>query len=143
SSARVLRAWGPQRVVGTSLGLLAGAALVAAADVLGPVLLPAVVVMIFAAGLGIPWMVVAVVTTRQRQTPARLQGRAAAATNLALNLPQLASTPTGAALVTVLDYRLLLLAAFGVLSSCAVVLLRASRRTTDDLSAAQGRAVRR
>src|SRR5699024_9602065 len=59
TSARVLRAWGPQRMVGTSLGLLAMAALVAAADVLGPLLLPAVVVVIFAAGLGIPWMVVA------------------------------------------------------------------------------------
>lgn len=143
TSARVLRAWGPQRMVGTSLGLLAMAALVAAADVLGPLLLPAVVVVIFAAGLGIPWMVVALVTTRQRHTPPRLQGRAAAATNLALNVPQVISTAAGAALVTMLDYRLLLLAAFGVLGCCAVVLLRASWRVTDDLVVIPDRTVRR
>ena len=128
TSARVLRAWGPQRVVGISLALVAVASLVMAADVLGPLLLPAAVVMIAAAGMGIPWMVVALVTTRQRQTPPRLQGRAAAATTLALNLPQLASTAAGAVLVTVVDYRLLLLAAFAVLGCCAAVLLRGARR---------------
>ncbi|WP_022919048.1 MFS transporter [Ruania albidiflava] len=128
TSARVLRRFGPQRAVGISLAILAVVALACAADVLGPALLPLVVVALFAGGMGIPWMVVALVTTRQRLTPPRLQGRTAAATNLALNVPQLISTGAGAALVAVLDYRILLLLAALVLACCGGVLLLGRRR---------------
>ena len=135
TSARMLRRLGPQRVVGTSLAILAGTALVCAADVLGPALLPAVVVALFAGGTGIPWMIVALVTTRQRLTPPRLQGRTAGATNMALTVPQLASTGAGAALVAVVDYRILLLAAAVVLACCGALLLLGRRR---DVSPAVG-----
>ena len=128
TSARVLRRFGPQRAVGISMAILAVVALACAADVLGSALLPVVIVALFAGGMGIPWMVVALVTTRQRLTPPRLQGRTAAATNLALNLPQLISTGAGAALVAVVDYRLLLLLAALVLACCGGVLLLGRRR---------------
>lgn len=127
TSAKLLRRWGPQRVVGTGLGVLGFAALVAAGEVLGPVLLPAMIVAVFAAGAAIPWMVVALVTTRQRLTPPRLQGRTAAATNLAMTVPQIASIATGAGLVTLVDYRIPLLAACLVLVACSATLLRAAR----------------
>lgn len=128
TSARVLRRFGPQRAVGISLAIIAVVALACAADVLGSALLPVVIVALFAGGMGIPWMVVALVTTRQRLTPPRLQGRTAAATNLALNVPQLVSTGAGAALVAVVDYRLLLLLAALVLACCGGVLLLGRRR---------------
>ena len=127
TSARLLRRWGPQRVVGTSLGVLGIAALVAAGEVLGWVLLPGMIVAVFAAGAAIPWMVVALVTTRQRLTPPRLQGRTAAATNLAMTVPQIASIAAGAGLVTLVDYRIPLLVACLVLMGCAAALLRAAR----------------
>ncbi|WP_147916209.1 MFS transporter [Ruania zhangjianzhongii] len=127
TSARMLRRWGPQRVVGTSLGVLGISALVAAGEVLGSALLPAMIVAVFAAGAAIPWMVVALVTTRQRLTPARLQGRTAAATNLAMNVPQIASIAVGAGLATLVDYRIPLLVACVVLVACAAALLRAAR----------------
>lgn len=123
TSARMLRRFGPQRVVGMSLAILGFAALACAGDVLGPALLPLVVLALFAAGAGIPWMVVAMVTTRQRLTPPRLQGRTAGAANLALTLPQIASIAAGAGLVSVVDYRILLLVACLVLVGCAAVLL--------------------
>ncbi len=128
TSARMLRRFGPQRAVGISLAILAVVALACAADVLGPALLPVVVVALFAGGMGIPWMVVALVTTRQRLTPPRLQGRTAAASNLGLTLPQLVSTGAGAALVVVVDYRILLGVAALVLAGCGAVLLLGRRR---------------
>lgn len=128
TSARVLRRWGPQRAVGTSLGILGLAALACAPDTLGPAAIPVVIIALFAGGMAIPWMVVALVTTRQRLTPPRLQGRTAAAANLATTVPQIASIAAGAGLVALVDYRILLLVAFTVLASCSLVLLRAARR---------------
>lgn len=61
-----------------------------------------------AVGFGVTWIVVAFVTLRQRLTSARMQGRTAAATMLALNVPQAAVTFVGAALVTIVDYRWLI-----------------------------------
>ncbi|WP_026819188.1 MFS transporter [Arthrobacter castelli] len=61
-------------------------------------------------GLGIPWMIVAYVTLRQTVTPMRLQGRAAAAGNLAFNVPQVMTSVLAAAIVGFIDYRVLVLA---------------------------------
>ncbi|UFU07327.1 MFS transporter [Ruania halotolerans] len=124
TSAMVLRRWGPARTVGTSLGVLAVASVAFASDAIGVPLLPAAVVAITVAGAVIPWLMVAMITTRQRLTPPRLQGRTAAATNIAMTLPQLVSIAAGAALVAVVDYRALLAVAAVVLGGCAIVLLR-------------------
>ncbi len=93
-----------------------------AVDYLGIVLMPFALVGVFFAGVGIPWMVVATTTTRQRATPARLQGRVGAAMNVALTVPQLASLATGAGLALILDYRLLIVGAGLVMLACAASL---------------------
>jgi hypothetical protein len=74
-------------------------------------------------------MVVGMVTLRQRLTPPRLQGRTSAATNMALNGPQVAGTATGAALIAVVDYRVLVAAMTVTILTCAIVLL--SRRVAE------------
>jgi MFS family permease len=59
-------------------------------------------------GLGLPWVIVGTMTLLQRATPAHLQGRAYCAAELAIGAPQTLSIAAGAALVTVMDYRLLI-----------------------------------
>jgi hypothetical protein len=59
-------------------------------------------------GLGIPWAYVSHATVRQRTTPGALQGRVAAACNLAFNGPQTVMTAVGAGLIAVVDYRLMI-----------------------------------
>ncbi|WP_156252979.1 MFS transporter [Pseudactinotalea terrae] len=61
-----------------------------------------------AVGFGVTWSVVAFVTIRQRLTAPRMQGRTSAASNLAINLPQALLTLVGAAVLAVIDYRLLI-----------------------------------
>lgn len=79
-----------------------------------------------AAGTAIPWAFVALATTRQQLTPNHLQGRTAAATGLALQAPQLVSTGVGAALVALVDYRLLIVLAAVVIGLAGLWLLRAA-----------------
>lgn len=56
-------------------------------------------------GLGLPWIVVAVLTLTQNHTAAELQGRVSAAVGVLLFAPVALSTGLGAALITVADYR--------------------------------------
>ncbi|WP_324653384.1 MFS transporter [Georgenia sp. H159] len=81
-------------------------------------------------GLGVPWAIVAFVTVRQRETPPRLQGRVAAATNVALNLPQTLATLAGATVIGLLDYRVLVAATIGCTLVAAALCLRTGRRPT-------------
>lgn len=104
TAAKVIGAWGEVRVFG--LGIL----------ILGFGFLPGVVpnVVVFALGLtaigfGVTWSVVAFVTLRQRLTPARLQARTGAATSIAINLPQTLVTVFAAAIIGVVDFRILVL----------------------------------
>ena len=60
------------------------------------------------AGLAGPWLSVAGVTAFQRRTPAAKMGRVFGVLRLALTIPQAASLAIGAALITVVDYRVLL-----------------------------------
>jgi MFS family permease len=62
------------------------------------------------AGLAGPWLSVAGVTAFQRRTPAAKLGRVFGVLRLALTIPQTASLAIGAALITVVDYRVLLVA---------------------------------
>ncbi|GLI28271.1 MFS transporter [Agromyces rhizosphaerae] len=71
-------------------------------------------------GLGVVWVIVAYATHRQRTTPARLQGRVGAAANLAINVPQTLATLLGAALLGIVDYRLLIVANVLVVLGAAV-----------------------
>ena len=71
-------------------------------------------------GVAVPWTIVAYTTLRQRLTPATLQGRVASASNMAMNGPQTIGTALGAALIAIVDYRLLVIAMGVVIAACAV-----------------------
>jgi MFS family permease len=76
---------------------------------------------------GIPWMFIGMVTLIQRSTPGPLQGRAFAASEFALGVPQTLGIALGAGLVALLDYRLLLLVQAGVTGATGVYLLTRMR----------------
>jgi len=59
-------------------------------------------------GLAGPWLSVAGITAFQRRTPAAKMGRVFGVVRLVLTIPQTASIGIGAALITVLNYRVLL-----------------------------------
>jgi MFS family permease len=70
--------------------------------------LPLVLAGVIVTGFGIPWAVVAFMTSLQTRTPQHLQGRAFSAADAAVTVPQTLSIALGAALVAVVDYRLLI-----------------------------------
>jgi MFS family permease len=90
--------------------LVALALLVAAAAclLLIPSWLPVVMAAMGVLGLAIVWFNVGAITLIQRQTPAGLLGRVDAALTIAITVPQTVSIALGAALVAVVDYRVLL-----------------------------------
>jgi Major Facilitator Superfamily len=71
-------------------------------------------------GAGLPVAVVAVITLIQRATPAELQGRAYSAVSVLIAAPQTLSIGLGAALLVLIDYRVLLLAMAAVMGSAAI-----------------------
>ncbi len=109
---------GETRTVGAALGLFAVSSIGFASTSLAAVAVGAVL-----GGVAIPWLIVGFVTARQRFTPARLQGRVSAATQLAMTGPQTVSIAAGAALIGVVDYRLLIAATATVIAVPAVWLL--------------------
>ncbi|WP_152188831.1 MFS transporter [Georgenia satyanarayanai] len=133
TAARVLGRVGEARAVAGGLATMALG--MAPLLLVGGLDAPAVVTLTVAAaglavlGLGVPWAIVAFITLRQRMTPARLQGRVSAATNIALNLPQTLVTLGAAAVVGAVDYRVLVaVTVAGVLAASALA-LRAARPT--------------
>ncbi|HEX3648293.1 MAG TPA: MFS transporter, partial [Pseudonocardiaceae bacterium] len=119
-ATRVMRRFGEARTVGIGLALVGIGAVALTAPALVPVLAGTIVL-----GFGVPLFVVGWATGLQRYTPARLQGRTNAAANLMLTVPQTASIGLGAALIAVVDYRILLLVIFlGMAASGAVLLVR-------------------
>ncbi|PSL01196.1 putative MFS family arabinose efflux permease [Haloactinopolyspora alba] len=128
TAAWVIRRLGEHATIGVGL------ALIAAGFATG--LVPSVAVVGTGSavlGLGVVWMVVGLVTLRQRLTPARLQGRVSAATTMAFNGPQTVGIATGAALIAAVDYRILVAVMAGAVAACAVLLvLRAGRSRSLD-----------
>ncbi len=88
---------------------------------LGPVLAG---VILF--GFSLPWLVVALYTLLQRLTPPELQGRAFSAVDVIIGPPQILSIALGAALVNIVNYRILL-AGMALTAGLAAVSL--ARRT--------------
>lgn len=91
--------------------------------------LPVFVVAAFLIGLAIPSIVVGFTTICQRLTPATLQGRVSAARNMALNGPQTIGTAVGAALISIVDYRILMLGMGAGIACCAIPM---SKSTIDE-----------
>jgi MFS family permease len=104
TATAAIRRHGEVRAAGFGMTVFAVGALLMADSAL-PVVLAGKVLF----GLGLPWIVVAMLTLLQRETPGHLQGRTYAAAELAIGAPQTLSIALGAALVALIDYRLVLL----------------------------------
>jgi MFS family permease len=118
TAGALLRRIGDVRSVGLGLGLFG------VGDLLFVVpSLPVVLVGFAIAGVGITWAVVGFTTALQMRTPLAIQGRVSAASELSLSLAQTASIATGAALSTLVDFRILLVAMATVVAVSAVYLL--------------------
>lgn len=121
SAAWILRSLGDMRTVGLGLGLFGvGDSLLVIPS------LPIVLLGFTLAGIGITWAIVGYSTALQLRTPLVIQGRVSAAADISLNIAQAVSIAAGAALSTVVDYRILLLAMGTVVIASATYL--ATRR---------------
>jgi MFS family permease len=96
--------------------------------------LPLVLLAGAALGVCLVWINVGAVTLIQRRTPSALLGRVDAALGFAISVPQAASIALGAALISVVNYRVLLLAMAAVIAFSAGYL--ASKREQNDSQAA-------
>jgi MFS family permease len=115
---RVIKRLGEARTLGVSLIAWVFASLLYT----DPTLATASVALVIY-GAAIPLYAVALVTATQRHTPPSLQGRVNTASETAISLSQTLSIAIGAALISTVDYRLLLITAALVLSVAAVPIL--------------------
>ena len=118
TAARALRVLGDVRVAGIGM---AGFAVGEFAFVSSS--LPLVAVGVIVAGFGISWFIVGLMTALQVRTPLRLQGRVSSAADVFISTPQTVSIAVGAALIAVVDYRLLVVVESAAVALCAAYLL--------------------
>jgi hypothetical protein len=135
TSARAIASFGETRVFCIGLVLLG----LGVIPLLSGVLF-GVVIGLAAIGGGVTWAVVSYVTLRQRLTPARLQGRTSAAANVSINLPQTVVMFVGAAVIALVDYRVLI--AVTALAVFAAALLTPRARTKVLVSAGSAKDAR-
>ena len=120
TAAALMRRVGDVRLTGLGLVLFGLACFGFLTPSLGGVL-PSVVVF----GAGVAWVVIAAATAYQRRSPQAIQGRVSAATNMLLSVPQTISIALGAALVTLIDYRVeIVIMALVTLAAAAFLLTR-------------------
>ena len=118
TAARGLRVLGDVRVAGIGMaGFAIGEASFVSSN------LPLIAAGIIIAGFGVSWFIVGVMTALQTRTPLRLQGRVSSAADLFISTPQTVSIAVGAALIAVVDYRLLVVAESAAVALCALYLL--------------------
>ncbi|MDR2985280.1 MAG: MFS transporter [Nocardiopsaceae bacterium] len=116
--AFLIRRMGSARVVGLSL---AAFSLASAACITGSLWL--VLAAAVGDGIGLVWLVAAATTATQRYTPPSLQGRVNAAFMMLILTPQTVSIAAGAALISFVDYRLMLAIVAVAIGAGALVLL--------------------
>ncbi|MFD6163768.1 MFS transporter [Oerskovia sp. NPDC060287] len=133
TAARMIKRIGSQRLVALALGIVTLGILPA----LGTDLV-AIIAGMGAIGLGVTWAIVGFVTERQLKTPPTLQGRTSAATNMLLNVPQLAMTVVAAAVVGVVDYRVLVGLTAAGLAVSMLLSLKGSRASAAEDAAVEG-----
>jgi MFS family permease len=121
TAARLLRRIGDVWLVGIGMLLFAFGDLTFVSSTL-PLILAGIAV----AGAGVSWLIVGIATALQLRTPLRLQGRVSSAADLLISTPQTISIAAGAALITLVDYRVLVLAEAAAVLLCGAYLL--SRR---------------
>jgi len=118
TAARTMRRVGDVKLVGLGMGLFATGEISFVSHSL-----PLVLAGIAVAGAGIAWLIVGYATAIQVRTPLRLQGRVLSASDTLVNTPQTISIALGAALIGVLDYRLLVIVMAVVVAACGAYLL--------------------
>jgi MFS family permease len=101
TAAALMRRIGDVRVAGLGLAVFGAACFGLLIPSLDGVLPSGAVI-----GVGIAWAIVALATAYQRRSPQHVQGRVAAASNMLFSVPQTASIAAGAALITLIDYRI-------------------------------------
>ncbi len=121
SSTRAIRRFGEVRASGVGLAIFAAGAALTAAPALAPVLAGKALF-----GFGLPWIVIPLLTLLQRLTPPHLQGRTYSAAELLLSAPQTVSIAAGAALISIVDYRVLIAAEALTGAIAAAYLLKVS-----------------
>jgi predicted MFS family arabinose efflux permease len=126
TAARLLRRMGDVRLAGCGLAVVAGGVTFLVTGALIPVLAGTLVF-----GVGVPWLVVALITALQRRTPVGLQGRVMAVADISLNVPMTVSIALGAGLVTAVGWQALVVTV-AVVSACAATFLL-TRRGSDEL----------
>jgi MFS family permease len=126
TAARVMRRLGESKLSGLGLAVSGLGLGVIVAGTLVPALSGALLV-----GLGLSWLLVGYVTLLQRRTDPGLQGRVFSAAEALLAAPQTLSIGLGAALVTVLGFRMIYGLNAIVLLLCGWVLFRASWANND------------
>jgi hypothetical protein len=118
TAARGLRRLGDVRVAGTGMACFAIGALSFVTSNL-----PLIAFGIAVAGFGVSWLIVGLMTAIQVRTPLRLQGRVSSAADVLISTPQTVSIAVGAALIAVVDYRLLVVAEAVAVAACGAYLL--------------------
>jgi MFS family permease len=118
TAAWMLRRIGDVRIVGLGLGIFGIGDLLLIVPSLPIVLLGFTI-----AGVGIMWAVVGFTTALQIRTPLVIQGRVSAAADISLSIAQTVSIAAGAALSTVVDYRILFVAMAVVVVASAIYLV--------------------
>jgi MFS family permease len=117
TAAAVVRRAGDVRTVGIGLALFGMGDVLLTVNSLAIVLVGFIV-----AGLGIVWAIVAFSTALQTRTPLAIQGRVSSAADISLSVAQTVSIATGAALSTLVDYRILLAVMAAVVVASAAYL---------------------
>ncbi len=115
TASAALRRFGDGRTLGIGVLLFAGGDALFLIPSLVPVLAGFAI-----AGAGLSWAVVAFGTAIQLRTPSDLQGRVYSAADMILGTPQTLSIALGAALITVVDYRILIVVMGVVAGGCGV-----------------------
>ena len=117
---RALRRLGDGRTLGIGILLFGAGDSLFLIPVLAPVILGFVI-----AGIGLSWAVVAFGTAVQTRTPLELQGRVYSAADTLIGVPQTISIALGAFLITIIDYRVLIVV-MGLVTGLLGVLLAAA-----------------
>jgi MFS family permease len=99
--------------------------------------LPGVIAGTLVVGACLPWILVALYTLVQRRTPIALQGRVYSAFDTLIGVPQTVSIATGAGLIALVDYRLLLMfaALMGVIAALYLLSRDEQRQRPPDTAA--------
>ena len=95
--------------------------------------LPLIAVGIMVAGFGVSWLIVGLMTAVQVRTPLRLQGRVSSAADVLISTPQTISIAIGAALIAVVDYRVLVVVEAVAVALCGVYLLTRPRLADEEV----------